>query len=208
MRPFPLLLPLVPLVPKETDERRRSGGVPARQVERVRCAFFTGSGGGWLRSRGPRRANDGRRRSDGDRPGGSLPGRTCRTAAGGQRRRCRGPGQHGLLLQVAVRLRPSRVRRSVTTCLTGRPLSPSINLAIGASGTADTPVIGPKPDLGGAHSSPLGAVPDDGRWCGDRRSRRRAACVHRHECCPTQRRGTLRRSRCEPSQGAEPGRPS
>ncbi|KAL1428558.1 hypothetical protein MTO96_002923 [Rhipicephalus appendiculatus] len=40
---------------------------------------------------------------------------------------------------------PSRVRRP------SRPAGPaSINLAIGASGTADTPVIGPKPDLGGA----------------------------------------------------------
>lgn len=41
----------------------------------------------------------------------------------------------------------SRVRRSVTTW---RALWASINLAIGARGTADTPVIGPKPDLGGA----------------------------------------------------------
>ncbi|KAG0414240.1 hypothetical protein HPB47_008587, partial [Ixodes persulcatus] len=135
--------------------RRTSGGEAAAcpRGKSSECAAHFSRVPGVAGFAAEAQASDGRRRSDGDRPGGSLPGSTCRTAAGGQRRRCRGPGQQGLPLQ--VRLRPSRVRRSVTTSLTGRPLSPSINLAIGASGTADTPVIGPKPDLGGARSSPL-----------------------------------------------------
>ncbi|CAN7986628.1 unnamed protein product, partial [Ixodes hexagonus] len=139
----------------------------------ARCAFFTGPGGGCLRwaKRGS---------SDGEaivRAGRFFFSPTCWTAAGGQHRRRR-PRPSARPASGGGRRGPSRVRRSVTTCLTGRPPRwPSINLAIGASGTADTPVIGPKPDLGGAHRLPLFAA-RTGRRCGrgDRRSRH-SACV-------------------------------